>query len=632
MTPERIPLTIWIEYDARRLMGTFRREGTADAAIWQRMRQAALTLGEYSFTDDSLTLPWTSVLSFVREFGPLQRRHDFRFRPTVSARPEVVRFLDELRAVGRARERMAVVSPSADPTTRLRSVGFRRRQLTDFQVRDLQHLLALRNGANFSVPGAGKTTVTLALHLLTQSEGRKLLVVAPKSAFVAWKEVVNDCIDSDAPAWVSEPFTVLTGGREGVRRHLATDANRFLVNYELLVSIPDLFSLFLSRNPVHLVLDESHRMKGGYGVKRGVVLLTNATLPVRRDILSGTPMPRSADDLRSQLDFLWPGSGLGQRIASGAPPREVVGNLYVRTTKADLGLPPIRRTFHRVDMSRAQLALYSLVRSALLSEFGGARIQKTIDLARARRSVIRLLQLSSNPVLALAGMTRQDGIESDIVRRVIDDGPSAKMREVAEFVRGLAHQGRKVILWSIFTDTIIQMERMLADVNPVTIYGAVPSGDPRDDDTREGRLQRFHEDPNCMAVIANPATAGEGISLHHICHDAVYLDRTYNATHYLQSIDRIHRLGLRDDVNTNVFVFQTTTPRGIGCIDYSVSRSLARKTKDLEVLLNDTDLREIALDEEHAEEPIDYSIEPEDLADLIAELEGSGRDDQGACA
>ena len=44
-------------------------------------------------------------------------------------------------------------------------------------------------------------------------------------------------------------------------------------------------------------------------------------------------------------------------------------------------------------------------------------------------------------------------------------------------------------------------------------------------------------------LLANPQAMSEGISLHLECHDAIWLDRTYNAGQYLQGIDRIHRLG-----------------------------------------------------------------------------------------
>ena len=236
---------------------------------------------------------------------------------------------------------------------------------------------------------------------------------------------------------------------------------------------------------------------------------------------------------------------------------------------------------------------------------------------------MRLLQLSSNPVLAATAMLNDArGVESGIVQQVLDDGPSPKMIAVRDLARKLAAEGRKTVIWSIFVGTIEQMSYLLADLNPAIVYGAIPTGDPKDPETREGQIARFHDDPTCMTFIANPAAVAEGINLHRICHDAIYLDRSYNTTHYVQSIDRIHRLGLPPDTKTNVFIIQTTAPKGLGCVDHSVSRRLASKVRAMQQLLDDEDLHEIAFDEEESDEPIDYRTDPADLADLIEELEG----------
>ena len=156
----------------------------------------------------------------------------------------------------------------------------------------------------------------------------------------------------------------------------------------------------------------------------------------------------------------------------------------------------------------------------------------------------------------------------------------------------------------------------------MSLYGAIPTGEASDPSTREGRLAKFHSNPDCMTLIANPAAAGEGISLHTVCHDAIYLDRSYVSTHYLQSIDRIHRLGLPPDVDTNIHIYRTKAPAGLGSVDLSVSRRLAQKIHGLEHLLDDQDLRELALDEDEADDPIDYDVDMQDLIDLVAELEG----------
>src|SRR5262249_52444329 len=136
-----------------------------------------------------------------------------------------------------------------------------------------------------------------------------------------------------------------------------------------LIRQQSLIAAHFATHQIHLVLDESHRMKAGTLSQRGAFLLNIATLPARRDILTGTPMPQAASDIQSQLDFLWPGHGLGLAVSRGKTPKEVLGNLYVRTTKHELDLPKAKRTPIDISMKPGQLALYSIVRNEFLRQF-----------------------------------------------------------------------------------------------------------------------------------------------------------------------------------------------------------------------------------------------------------------------
>jgi SNF2 family DNA or RNA helicase len=585
-------------------------------------------------TENVVEMPWPEVLRILREYGTreTQQTLNFRFAPVGEAVSRIQQFAQEVQRTRQARDTLHVDITEEEIVLRLRQHGFTKRELKPFQLRDLAHLISLSHGANFSVPGAGKTTVAFALHLLTRKEGQHLLVVGPKASFPAWTSVVDECLDPIAPAAVREPFTLLQGSGEDIDRALTSGRARFLISYDLMIRQRGTLAAYLSRQSVHLLLDEAHRMKAGSGSQRGSFLLSVANLPTRRDILTGTPMPNGTSDLASQLGFLWPGHGLDLQIQRGVAPRTVLGSLYVRTTKRELGLKPPKRQFRQVPMAPGQMALYSLVRDETLRQLAVAITGRGtgVDYLRARRSVMRLLQLSANPILALNGMTGSGiGINSGVVDAVLGEGPSPKMQLVADHARELARAGRKAVIWTIFTDTILELERMLADQNPVSLYGAVPTGESADISTREGRLRRFHIDPDCHVMIANPAAAGEGISLHTVCHDAIYLDRSYVSTHYLQSIDRIHRLGLAPDVETNIYIYQTKAPAGLGSIDLSVSRRLAAKLRNLQMLLEDPDLHQLAFDEETADDPVDYDVQMQDLVDLVEELEGRGRNANG---
>lgn len=622
------PVSIAIEYSAGNTGRFVIAPEHSSAPIWSRIRVLVVSNNlDATITQTILQLAWPEALNIVREFGSkaTQRAFNFRFHPDASAAERLQVFAVEVQSTRASQHGLAPTLTAVQIEANLAAMGFTRRKLKRFQLRDLAHIMTLRNGANFSVPGAGKTTVTFALHLLVRRLGQHLFVVAPKSAFQAWRDIMSECLADDAPEDVAEPFTVLDGREQETAHALTSGATRFLMSYDLMIRQQGVIAAHFATHPVHLVLDEAHRMKAGTLSQRGAFLLKIATLPARRDILTGTPMPQSASDIESQLDFLWPGHGLGIQVIRGKSPREVLGNLYVRTTKQELEIPEATRAFLDVDMKPGQLALYSIVRSDFLSQFA-FQINRGVGQAqimKARRSVMRLLQLSVNPAQALSAMAIDDyKIPSGIADAVIEEGHSAKLTTVMDHARTLAHKGEKIVIWTIFTDTIRSLASALADLNPVVLHGGVPSGSVGDLDTREGRVRRFHLDPSCHVLIANPAAAGEGISLHTVCHNAIYADRSYVSTHYLQSIDRIHRLGLAPEQKTNIFVYRSKAPREVGSIDLSVSRRLTEKIRNMQQLLDDPDLHKLALDEEEADDPIDYDITPDDLIDLIQELEG----------
>ncbi len=617
---------ITISYDSDGNLGILSPAKINDSNVWDRLVSSALNYDpNATVVQAKIRLPWYQLLSILREYSPLQRQLGFKFVTDQSSKELVHKFIQETKVAIAARNQEIVQLTEEEIKDRLIALGFEKRDLKWFQKRDVARLVSIPSGANFSVPGAGKTTVALAIHLLTCSKTDKLLVVCPKAAFTAWDEIIEACV-GESENWAFEKeFTNLSrlDDRALVDTFNSADKKFFYTNYENFASRKEIFGFLLSTNATHLVLDESHRMKAGQFSQRGAALLSVANLPKRKDILSGTPMPQDSYDLQAQLDFLWPGSSLGLRVQKGENPSTVIDGLFTRTTKEELGLPPAKRKFVKVQMTSAQAALYGIVKNDVLRQLSSFRDGRGGDIIRARKSVMRLLQLGSNPILAIRGIS-QDIFLADhaLINAIVQDPRSPKIEEVCRIVRENKGKCRKTVVWTIFTQNILDLERELSDLNPVSLYGEVPSGEATDDSTREGRLRKFHIDSTCWVMIANPAAAGEGISLHEVCHEAVYLDRSYVSTHYLQSIDRIHRLGLKPGTETNITIVQIASPAGLGSIDFSVSRRLALKIRALEQLLNDHDLHLIALDEENAQEPIDYTVDVQDIADLINELEG----------
>ncbi len=584
--------------------------------------------GDAKIVGTDIHLEWSTILTIAEVLGRSRKEFGFTTSYNDAAQRHLRRHREEVLARRMAADHAQIDVP--DVQVRLRSCGFTRRDLTPAQLRDTAKIISLPNGANFSVPGAGKTTVALATHLLSRDADTRLFIVAPKNAFSAWDEVIEDCMD---PAIVDQwGITRLIGGYDSIRTVLQNPPMRMMIGYTQLTLVRDLIARFLHDYRTHMIVDESHSMKAGDRSQRGGTLLRLAHLPVRRDILSGTPIPHHIRDIGPQLDFLWPGQRLGWRAVDAMHPHKELCDLYVRTTKRELGLPDIERHLIPVEMSAPQMALYSIIRKETLKRLSGIRLTGNVDLRSARHSIMRLLQVSSNPILVVRKLTQDNPnsypyddpkIEA-IFRGIAEDMDSPKITTACDLARDLARRGHRSVIWTSFIENVKRIATLLEDLGATYIYGGVDVGDIDDPNTREGRIRLFHEaDSGCQVLVANPAACSEGISLHRACHHAIYVDRSYNAAHYLQSVDRIHRLGIPQGTETHIYRLESVVPRNVGSIDRSVSRRMSQKLRIMHDALDDFDLRQLALDEEEGDTRQDPDITPEDILDIIEELEGT---------
>jgi SNF2 family DNA or RNA helicase len=498
------------------------------------------------------------------------------------------------------------------------------RTLRPFQLRDLGRLLSLTHGANFSVPGAGKTTVAYATYEAERVRGGvdRMLVVAPLSAYEAWYDEADESL---------EPVPVI--GRFDQRLPLGTEI--LLVNYQRLAASYDTLAQWVLERPCHLILDEAHRMKRGRNGEWGSACLNLAHLAVRRDILTGTPAPQHPSDFGALLEFVWPHQSA--RIVPAAahqadPPTTVMGDLsrrlrplFVRTNKDELGLDPPLLRVEEVEMKPLQAEIYEALRTRMRRAVrAGARERALFgDMGGV---VMYLLEAATNPALlanAVGGSAAPtvwppDPIPTDstLAERVLNYASyetPRKFDKLAALVSANAAQGRKTLVWSNFVANLRELERILAPYEPALIYGAIPSGDSANGPTRESELARFRDDDKCQVLLANPAAISEGVSLHHTCHDAIYVDRTFNAGQYLQSLDRIHRLGLEPGTQTRITFLVST-----GTIDDAVDGRVRTKAERLSEMLSDPNLVTMALPDEEA-----YGswVDSDDLDALFAHLE-----------
>lgn len=459
----------------------------------------------------------------------------------------------------------------------LADVGFVR-DLRPFQHRDVARLVRMRNGANFSVPGAGKTAVAYAAFALLRGLGDVdvMLVVSPPSAFEAWEAEAAECFRADAVPSLA------------VRPEIGSRSHEVLVlNYEQLEQRRVLAAVdgWAGSRRVMAVFDEAHRAKAGVGGVRGRGARTLADRSQRRMVLTGTPMPNGVEDLANVFDLVWPGHG--RRLAQGdlAHARE---RAYVRVTKPELGLPALDTRVERVALEPAHRKLYDAVagESADLLDRAGD------DAAEIGKALLRLIAVASNPAIVLSQeqeFSLPVGVSEVDLGTLLDDPKQhvrpAKIVRAAQLVAANAARGRKTLVWSSFVANVRALHETLADHHPAVVTGATPVQDDSARTDRVRELARFRDDAGCGVLIATPQTLGEGTSLQKVCQDQIHVDRGFNAGTFLQSVDRTHRLGMPEDSQPTCTVLVAART-----VDERVHRVIDEKVTAMYEALNDPSL------------------------------------------
>lgn len=457
-----------------------------------------------------------------------------------------------------------------------------KRNLKEEQLWSSFYMYTQKRAGNFSVPGSGKTAMTLGVFAyLNYGEFRnveRLLVVSPLSAFLSWKDEFTTVFGEKKEMHVLN-LQLKDEKNQLYIQKLWNESNLVLINYESLPKYEEVIKACLkSDSKTMLVFDEGHRIKGIDGV-RAKSALKISELVEYKYVLTGTPLPNSYQDIYNILNILYKNeynSHFGYEVPFLKNPdesqkeaiNESIAPYYWRTNKFDLGVPePDEDIIIEVAPSKEQKKLadylYNTIENPLVVW-------------------IRMLQLSTNPKLLKESIDKNDidlneftsELDSKYNRNIeLDDAikdaneiriddidissmNSPKFSKGIDLVEKLAKQGKKVIVWGLFVRTLKEILRELKfkNINVELIYGATPK------EQRENIVGKFKENNSELQVlISNPNTMGESVSLHTVAHDAIYFEYNYNLTHMLQSRDRIHRLGLKKNDYTRYYYLMTTS-------------------------------------------------------------------------
>lgn len=392
--------------------------------------------------------------------------------------------------------------------------------------------------------GLGKTIQTLTHILLEKESGRMILptlVIAPTSLMYNWEKEAQ----TFAP---SLKVCTLQG----------TDRKQYFDNLQSYDLILTTYSVILRdkeallKQRFHLlILDEAQYIKNNKNLATQIVIQLQAN---HRLCLTGTPMENHLGELWSLYHFLMPGF-LGdtkfftrffrtpiEKNADNerrqALNRRLAPFLLRRTKDAVVKeLPAKTEIIQYVELDSGQRDLYETIRIAMEE-----KVRKEVEKLGLSRShivildaLLKLRQVACDPRLLK--------VDSPIKKTAL----SAKMDWLAERLPELIEEGRRILLFSAFTEMLALIEDM---VNKANIPYVILTGKTKD---RKTPIDKFQAGEIPLFLISLKA-GGTGLNLT-AADTVIIFDPWWNPAAEKQATDRAHRIGQ----DKPVFVYKIIT-------------------------------------------------------------------------
>lgn len=502
------------------------------------------------------------------------------------------------------------------------------RKLYPLQLLSSFHMAFAQNSCNFAVPGAGKTSIVYGAYAFLKSLPKedprhvdKLLVVGPLSSFAPWENEFSECFGYKPNSFRMSGDSDISMKQKLEHLYSPNSPELTLIFHGGVDRFQNDIIDFLKRNKTMVVVDEAHRIKNPEGVwGRSVTEISKEA--VSRVILTGTPVPNGYQDIFNLYKFIYPFKfkeilkfhyhNLEDMTNNNSPESQRVQELkdnispyFIRIKKKDLKLPPIEEKYIPVEMDSHQREIYDFIESQYLPHFKENNSATVKDILN-RAKLIRLRQASTNP--SLLSRTLRDSLEnnelngefdpnaifttdtdefvndSEFFNKIINypavETPKKFKSILSLLIEEIFPENGKVIIWTIFIQNAKELQSYLNQngIESKLLIGEIPQ------EEREETIKAFNNPFNndFKVIIANPFSVAESISLHKGCHYAIYLERDYNCSNFIQSKDRIHRVGLDENQLTKYFYILSKDS-----IDEVINNRLRLKIERMEEIIND---------------------------------------------
>lgn len=442
----------------------------------------------------------------------------------------------------------------------------------------------------FFEQGCGKTKVIIdtASYLFKEDKIDCLVIIAPNGVHKNWitDELPTHCkVNYLEFCWEGKTNQKVQDKIELVKKYNELKVYSFNVECFVSQKQQDMLIDILKNNRCILVVDESQTIKNPSAKRTKFIVEKASKLALYRRILTGTPITKGTEDIYSQFKFLNPNIiGLSSYYAfrnkycqmGGYLQRQIIGykgidelqhkikTYTMRVLKKDcLDLPEKMYQKEPFSLTTEQLKAYNEVRDEGITYL--SRCKETSEPITFDNVLVRMkkLQQISSGYL----MNVEDGKFIEIVKP--EHNPRLlKLKELLNNIEG------KAIIWTIYSADIVYIMKILGD-EAVRYDGKISTED------RQINRDKFKNDPKIKYFVANLQAAARGLTLTEAT-TAIYYNNSYDLELRLQSEDRCHRIGTKE----NVLYIDLEASK---TIDKKIIRALRSKKKVADMVLQDPD-------------------------------------------
>ena len=415
--------------------------------------------------------------------------------------------------------------------------------------------------------GLGKTTATIIAALETGS--KKILIICPASLKINWQREIENY--SDRPVYIAEG------------KKFSTESDFVIVNYDILKNFHDTKekdnSLLNQSNFDLVILDEAHMVSNPQAQRTKII--NHFVKNIKRVwLLTGTPMTSRPMNYYNLLNIIespvaqnWMAYAIrycqGYQFMAG---RRKVWNVTGASNLEELRDRTSKQILRRLKedvldlpdkiISPVYLRLKSKEYEELMGEYYDWFDNKKDESSSLTVQFSKLMK----------------------VRKVI---ANEKTKQTIEFAENIIEQGKKVIIFTNFTDTL---QTIYQHFGKQAVYLDGSCSKPH----RQNAVDEFQENDKIKVFVGNLKAAGVGLTLT-AAEVVIMNDLSFVPAEHAQAEDRAYRYGQKSNVLVYYPLYENT-------IEGAVYDILNRKKEIIRTVMGDQ--------------------QPENVGDVVEEILG----------